>query len=156
MHRGFFLVEYLIYIAVLAVVMGVAFSAFYRCLDNSRALARNAEDILTTLSAGERWRQDIRRAVATPEIVDEGVLTACEIPTASGRVAYIFADGAVWRKDPEADARLLLPRVRSSRMVQDQRQHVTAWRWEVELRPKKTNVRLRPLFTFLAVPPREP
>jgi hypothetical protein len=43
-------------------------------------------------------------------------------------------------------------------MAADQRQYVTAWRWELELQPRaKGSVkpgRVRPLFTFLAVPER--
>src|SRR2546430_1745863 len=96
-HRGYLLIEYLIYIAVLAVVMELAFSAFYRCLDNSRDLARNAEDILRVLRVGELWRSDIREAVAAPAITKEGDLTACEIPKAGSLVVYAFADGGIWR-----------------------------------------------------------
>src|SRR5262249_52773652 len=76
--RGYILIELLIYIAVLAVVMEVAFSAFYRCLGNTRDLARNADDILKTLAAGEAWRADIRLATGPLETVTQADLTAFE------------------------------------------------------------------------------
>jgi hypothetical protein len=41
-------------------------------------------------------------------------------------------------------------------MTADKREHVTAWRWELELQTRATGSvkpgRIRPLFTFLAVP----
>ncbi len=61
--RGFTLIECMIYIVVLAVVMGLGFSAFYRFLENWRDLARSSEDILQVLKAGELWRADIRSTV---------------------------------------------------------------------------------------------
>ena len=43
-------------------------------------------------------------------------------------------------------------------MTADPREYVTAWRWELELQPRATGSvkpgRVRPLFTFLAVPER--
>ena len=40
-------------------------------------------------------------------------------------------------------------------MERDVRQQATAWRWEVELKSKQLQARLRPLFTFEAVAPGE-
>jgi len=41
-------------------------------------------------------------------------------------------------------------------MAADPRERVVAWRWELELRPRPSGSvkpgRIRPLFTFLAVP----
>jgi hypothetical protein len=37
-------------------------------------------------------------------------------------------------------------------MHADPRQHVRAWRWEVELAAYRKGARIRPLFTFVAVP----
>jgi type II secretory pathway component PulJ len=149
---GYLLIEYLIYIAVLAVVMEVAFSAFYRCLDNSRDLARNSEDILRVLRVGEVWRADIRGAVAPPRIIVEGNLSACEIPQTNSLIVYLSGDGSVWRKQGEAAPREVLPRVKASRILKDAHKDVTSWRWELELATRKKVVRLRPLFTFEAVP----
>ncbi len=149
---GYFLIECLIYIAVLVVVMAVAFSAFYRCLDHSRDLVRNSEEILRVLRAGELWRADIRRAIAAPRIIIEGELSACEIPQTNGLVVYLAGDGSVWRKQGEAEPRQVVPRVKSSQIVRDPRQQVTAWRWEIELATRKKAARMRPLFSFEAVP----
>ena len=149
---GYLLVEYLIYIAVLAVVVGIAMSAFYRCLDNSCDLARTSDEILRVLRVGESWRGDIREAAGSPRVIHDGPLTAFEIPKAKTLVVYGFGDGAVWRKEGQADPKQILPRVASCRMLEDRDERVTSWRWEVELTSKKKHVRLHPLFTFEAVP----
>jgi len=149
---GYTLIEYLVYMAVFAVVLAVAFSAFYQYLGNFRDLARNSEDILQALDAGELWRADMRQAIGVPEIVNEEGLTAFEIPKTNGPVAYILTGRSIWRKEGEAPPRQLLVRVKESHLVQDRRERVTAWRWELELLTKKKGGRLKPLFTFQAVP----
>lgn len=149
---GYMLIEYLIYIAVLAVVMGVAFGAFYRFLDHSRDLARNTDDILRTLRVGELWRADIRAAIAPPAVRAGDHATACEIARTNGPVVYLFGDGVVWRQEASAAAKIVLPRVRASVMSREERHGITCWRWEVELQTRRKVVRVRPLFTFLAVP----
>jgi hypothetical protein len=45
-----------------------------------------------------------------------------------------------------------VPGVKSSKIAHDPRQKVTAWRWEIELATRKKAVRVRPLFSFEAVP----
>jgi hypothetical protein len=149
---GYLLIEYLIYIAVLAVVMEVAFSAFYRFLNHSRDLARNTDEILRTMQVGELWRADIRAATAPPEVRSAEGVSACEITRTNGTVAYVFGDGAVWRQEASAPAKIVLPRVRASTMIHEQRQGITCWRWELELQTRHKVVRVRPLFTFQAVP----
>jgi hypothetical protein len=150
---AYLLVEYLIYIALLAVIMEIAFGAFYRSLGGSRDLHRNSKQILQALQAGETWRADLRQAVSTPAIITDEQFTAFEIPTAGGRVVYLFDHKAVWRQLGETPPRQLVGAVKASFFAQDQRQHVTAWTWEVELATKKKVVHLRPLFTFRAVVP---
>ena len=147
--RGYTLIEVLVYIAVLAVVLNLAFAAYYRYDLHSRNLRRNADDIVRTMRAGERWREDIRNATAPPRPIENGVA----IPQPSTEVAYIFADGAVWRQ-VAGSRTLALKQVKASTMSADSRQHVNAWRWEVELTSPKKFVLVRPLFTFTAVPGR--
>jgi len=151
---GFLMIDVLIYIAIWTVIVGLAFAAFYRCLSNSRDLSRNADDIVRALRAGERWRQDVRQAVAAPTIVSEGGAMALEIPKASGLTVYVFATNTVWRKsDLAAPWEKFLAGVRASRMERQPRQKVIAWRWEVELQTKKKQVRVHPMFHFLSVAP---
>ncbi len=146
------LLECLLYIAVLALVMTLAFGAFYRCLDNSRDLSRRTEEILRTLRVGELWRTDIRQAVGPPVLANDPELHAFEIPTTNGLVVYGFGNGAIWRKAGDHEPKQILPQVKASRMVQDQLRNVTSWRWELELATKKKLVKVRPLFTFEAIP----
>jgi hypothetical protein len=150
--------ECLVYISVWAVLMGLAFAAFYRTLDNARALRRNAADIARALNAGERWREDVRSATNTIKLVTmEGSMDqALHIPGPEGEVVYYFTGTNVLRR-ANAEARWVeaLGGVKASGMHQDVRSQVAAWRWELELNPGKRKVKLRPLFTFQTVAMRE-
>src|ERR1019366_10279726 len=55
-HCGYLLIEALVYIGVVAALLGVAYAAAYRSIDRSIALRRSADDITSALHAGERWR----------------------------------------------------------------------------------------------------
>ena len=50
---------------------------------------------------------------------------------------------------------VMAPRVKDCRFAADAREGVTAWRWDVELLPAQKQGRVKPLFTFTAVPPQE-
>jgi hypothetical protein len=134
------------------VVTGLAFAAYFRCLDHWRALKRNADDIVRALKAGERWRADIRAATAMPKLEEIESEQALHIPHGSGEIVYLFTQDEVWRlTNAPATGQPLLSQVRSSRMGPDARQQVTAWRWELELKTRKKDAKLQPLFTFEAV-----
>lgn len=155
-ERGYLLIEALVYIAVVLVLLGVAYAAMYRCVDRSRALQRNADDITTALHAGERWRADIRATTSPPRLLYTNSVQVLRLESAKGPVLYRFATNAVTRRVGGGPWASLLPNVKSSSMSADPREHVTAWRWELELQTRTYGSakpsRIRPLFTFLAVP----
>ena len=149
--RAFTLIECLVYIGLFAVLLGLGTVAFYRCFDNMKGLRRNADDITRAVHAGELWRNDIR-AAARAIRVNEADLTI-RIPQRDREVFYRFADAQVFRKTGAEAAWLpLLSKVKGSQMTGDPRAHLTAWRWELELQSARKDTRLRPLFTFIAVP----
>lgn len=152
-QRGMFLIDCLIYMGMFFTITGVAFTVFYRCWDDSKIVQRTADDISTTLDAGERWRNDVRQTAAPLRIEDSADGQVIVISRASGPVRYRFAHGEIQRQNGDAAPWTpILSRVKSSRMLSDQRQHVAAWRWEVELQPRRKSPRVLPLFTFEAVP----
>ena len=157
-QRAYLLIEALVYIAVIVALLGAGYAAMYRCVDSSIALRRNADDITSALHAGERWRADVRAATSQVrgENTDDGQLLSLE--GARGAVVYRFTTNAVFRSVSGGPWAHVLEHVKASIMAPDQREHVTAWRWELELQPRaKGSVkpsRVRPLFTFLAVPER--
>ncbi|MFO1496944.1 MAG: hypothetical protein U1G07_00860 [Verrucomicrobiota bacterium] len=153
-RAGYMLVECLLYIGLLALVMGVAFSAFYRCLADSRSLARNTEDIINVLRAGEMWRADLRQAQTEPEWMARAGVKACEIRQTNGLIAYILADGAIWRREGQDAPVQLVPRVREFKVSKEQQSYVTSWRCDIELQTRSKGARVRPLFSFQAVPGR--
>jgi Tfp pilus assembly protein PilE len=145
-ERGYMLLECLVYIAVFAVVLDLSFVAYYRYDQHTRNLRRNADDIVRTMHAGERWREDVRTAIAPPHAIENGLV----IPQQSGEVVYIFADDAVWRQTA-TNRVAVLRQVKVSTIAADSRQRVNAWRWELELASPQKVVLVRPLFTFTTV-----
>jgi Tfp pilus assembly protein PilE len=145
-ERGYSLIECLVYIAVLAVVLNLSFVAYYRYEQHTRSLRRNADDITRALRAGERWREDVRTAIAPPHAIANGLA----IPQQSGEVVYVFADGAVWLQTGTTRT-IVLKEVKASSISDDSRQRVNAWRWELELASPQKVVLVHPLFSFTAV-----
>src|SRR5436309_3107766 len=99
-QQGIMLVDCLVYLAIWAVVVGLAFSAFFRSMSYSKNLARNADDIARALKAGERWREDVRAATGPFKLVtgQASVEQALHIPQKTGEVVCRFIDGAVLRQ----------------------------------------------------------
>ncbi len=149
-RAGMALTECLVYIALFFMVVGLAFVAYERTQDTSKKLRKSAEDIASSLHAGERWREDIRQAKKEPVIVGDSM----QITQSDGEVRYLFREGKIFRQGPQMQQPApVLSGVKNSRMVKDAGQSVTSWRWEVELATKEKSPRLQPLFTFQAVAP---
>ena len=157
-QRGYLLIEALVYIAVVVTLLGAGYAAMYRCVDSSIALRRNADDITSALHAGERWRADVRAATSQVRVENTDAGQLLYLEGTRGAVVYRFTTNAVFRRVSAGPWVRLLQSVKSSSMAADPREYVTAWRWELELQPRaKASVkpgRVRPLFTFLAVPER--
>ncbi len=153
---AYLLIECLVYIAVIGALLGVGYAAMYRCIDSSIALRRNADDIANALHAGERWRADIRAATGPPRLENTAAAQLLYLDSPRGTVTYRFAINAITRRLDEGTWVRVLPNVKSSVMTADPREHVAAWRWELELATRATGSvkpgRVRPLFTFIAVP----
>jgi len=176
-EAGIFLVDCLVYCGLLTILLGCAFMAFYKVMDDSRHLNQNAADIVRALNAGERWRKDVRSATGPPEIVEGTWGDVLSLPQANGKIQYAYHDGTVYRwnsgnteerwlwsrkgdlvyspyrrKSGNTDERwqVFLPDVKISRMEKAGYAHVTAWRWEIELATGKKPARVKPLFTFQA------
>src|SRR5580658_7869675 len=145
---GFLLLELMVFLALSVVILGLAFSAYYRCADNSKRLQQNAADILAAVNAGERWRDDIRLAQSAV-INTNGI----DIVQSGDTIEYRFDQQAVWRHSTQTGRTIcLLSKVKTSAMQPEARRQVRAWRWEVELQARKAPPYLHPLFTFEAVP----
>ncbi len=149
--RAFSLLECLVYLALYTLLIGIGSLAFCRCLDMLTALHRNAGDIERALQAGELWREDVRSATG-PIQIEESDQTV-RIPHRQSEVLYRFDTGQVLRKaGRDAPWAVWLADVEQSRMEPDARAHITAWRWELGLKPSIRRVHVRPEFTFIAVP----
>ena len=149
---GFTLIECLVYIGLLAVVLGVATRIFFQSWDDNKALRRNAEDIVRVLHTGDQWRADVRAATGPVQLTDADGAEQLRIPASAGEIVYTFSKGELRRKvSADAVIKVWLANVKSSQMQSDLRRGVAAWRWELELKTVKKTARWRPLFTFETV-----
>ena len=151
---GILLVDCLVYLAVFFVVVNLAFGALYCAWDAHRALRRSAEDIAAAVRTGEIWRADVRAATGPLQAATSSAAAELSIPQAGGSVVYRVEAGRVTRSTPNHPAPVLFLRnVKTSDMRPDPRGQVTPWVWEMELKAARPKARVRPLFTFIAVPP---
>jgi len=145
--RGFSLIECIVYIALLVVVLGIAVSIFFQSWDDSKALRRNADDIVRVLHTGDQWRADLRAATGPVQLTDADGVEQLRIPASAGDIIYTVSNGEL-RRQTGAVSSVWLANVKSSQMQSESRQDVTAWRWELELKTVRRTTLYRPLFTF--------
>ncbi len=152
---GYLMTEALVYIGAVGVLLTVGLIAMFRCVDNSLVLRRNADDIARAMHIGELWRSDVRAAgkIYWVQEADQDVL---QIEGPGKRVQYRFSDGALYRRLNSAPWGRALERVKASVMQAEARAQLTCWHWDLELEPRVRGAaapgRMRPLFTFIAVP----
>ena len=152
---GILLIECLVYLAVFATLVGGGTAVFYFFWDHSKALIYEANDIESALHAGEGWRADVRAAAGKITADSTPAGEVVRIPQPGGVIIYRFASGELRREVPALnDSRLLLPKVKTSRMETDVRGGVTGWRWELEMAQRRKEMNLPMRFTFEAVPPK--
>jgi len=150
---GFTLIETLVYMSMLFVILGMGYLAMYKSMDASTGLRRNATDITRAVEAGEHWREDVRDATQPIRLEPVGENeTVLHIPQAQAEVTYLYSSNSISRRVGQGDWFPVLEHVKTAQFVADQRQKVSAWRWELELEHyRKSTTRTRPLFTFVAV-----
>ena len=164
-RRGVTLIEVLIYVVLFYTFMMVAADTYISGKNQARSIRWNATKIVHVMYAGERWRQDIRDAISPPQIIQSSLpnpddpsdiieLASLKLIKPSETNWYAFRGDHVFRMSSHLPTKweLIMDRVNSSTMVEEQRGEVTAWRWEVELKTRTKKAPIHPLFTFLAVP----
>jgi len=148
---GIMLTECLVYLAVFAILSSIGMAAFYFCWDHTRAVIYATDDIASALRAGERWRADVRGATGKISVETTATGELVRIPGTEKEIVYRFESGEVRREIPASkNSQLLLPKVKISQMKADARGTVSAWRWELELTPRRKETQLPLLFTFAA------
>ena len=150
-RSGILLIECLVYIVVFAIVTGAGLAAFYCCWNHSRAMIYATDDIGSALRAGERWRADVRGATGKISVEATPAGELLRIPRGRDEIFYSYHEGALRRKLASANfSELVFAKVNASRMSSEMRGGVAAWRWELELAPRRPEMRLPLLFTFEA------
>lgn len=150
-QSGILLTECMIYIAVFGILLGIGTAAFYFCWDHTRAVIFSTDEIGSALRAGECWRADVRAATGKISVATTATGETVRIPEGEREIIYRFESGELHREIPAQNiSRLMLAKVKASEMKTDARDNVTAWRWEVELTPRRQEAYLPLLFTFAA------
>ena len=151
--KGIALLDCLVYLTLLAIILGLAFTAFLDTVARSTELEYIATSTVQALHAGEQWRDDVRQAQDPPQLTVVEGRSELHIRTAAGTTSYTVQNSVLRRrageKFPWTD---VLGRVKASRFAEDRRRHVTAWRWEIELETRQDRERSSRVFTFQAVP----
>jgi hypothetical protein len=148
---GIFLLECLMYIALLGLVLGGATTAFYFCLGHTEAVMVTTDNIASVLRTGERWRADVRAATGPITVQTNAAGEVVRIPEGARLVSYRFESGKISRQlSATAEPLVLLANVKGSQMMMDARGGVSAWRWELELTPVRKETHLPLRFTFEA------
>ena len=143
--------ECLVYIAVFALLLGGATTVFYYCWDHSDVLVYAADDITSALHTGERWRADVRAATGKITVETTAIGEVAQIPEGAKKITYRFESGEVRRQaSASGNPQLLLANVKTSQMKMDTRGGVSAWRWELQLAPRRKETHLPLVFTFEA------
>lgn len=150
-QAGVLLTECLVYLAVFAILLGIGTAAFYFCWDHTRATIFVTNQVGSALLAGERWRADVRNATGTISVVTTAAGETVTIPAGENKIIYRLEAGELRREIPAQNRSwLLLEKVRSSEMKTEPREGATAWRWELELTPRRSAMNFPLLFTFEA------
>jgi len=150
-RSGMSLIECLVYIAVFAILLGIGTASFLLCWDHTRATIFTASEVESALRAGECWRADVRAATGKISIETTGADETVKIPSGGNEIVYRLAGGELQREtSPQTGKRLLLAHVKTSAMKTEVRNGVNAWRWDVELTPRRKDAHLPLLFTFEA------
>jgi hypothetical protein len=152
---GVMLIECLVYIAVFGILLGIATLAFYFCWDHTRAVMLTADDVESALRAGETWRADVRAATGPITVETTAAGEIVKIPGHERDIVYRYAGGELCREIPSQNfSRVVLLKVKNSDMKAESRPYVSAWRWNLQLTPRRNEGPFPSLFTFEAVSPK--
>jgi hypothetical protein len=150
-RSGATLIECIVYVAVFAILLGIGTASFYLCWDHTRSTIFTADEIESALRVGEAWRADMRAATGTISIETMAAGQTVKIPQDGKMIIYRFTGGELWRDIPaQNNSRLLLAKIKTSAMKTGARDNVTAWRWDVELTPRRKEPFIPLRFTFEA------
>ena len=153
--RGFSLIECLVYMSLVFIIAGAASSACLHLMEHSKRLKQTSDQVIRALQIGEIWRKDIRRSTGPITLHESSGNQSLHIPIGSTQVIYRFNSNYLERFPANQEAPVtMIERVQMSHMIQDQRGSVVSWRWELELQSRPHVARVKPHFTFQAVPPR--
>ncbi|MCB1128903.1 MAG: hypothetical protein KDM81_20565 [Verrucomicrobiae bacterium] len=152
-ESGITLVATLVYLGAFLLIANMAVMAFFAVLEHVRGVRYETEQVTAALVAGERWRDDIRRATAPVQCVITNNLTLLRIPHGTHEVGYLAQDGEIFRRSRTNEFwQHILGPVSGADFIEGSRGGVRSWRWELRFPDRKARPRAPLAFTFQAVP----
>ena len=126
-------------------------TAFYFCWNHSEAVILRERRHRLGPARGRALARYVRAATGKITVETTATGEVVRIPEGARRVVYRFESGEVRRQIfTSSNPELVLAKVKTSEMKVDARGAVTAWRWELELLPRRKETLLPLLFTFEA------
>ena len=154
-ESGVSLIECLVYCAVFGIFLGIGTASFYFCWDHTRATIFTADQIESALRAGEVWRADVRAATGKISVETTAAGELVRIPELGKEIIYRYEAGELRRElSAPSQSRIVLKKVKSCAITSEIRSGVAAWRWELEISPRRKEAPVPLLFTFEAAQPK--
>lgn len=156
-QHGALLINCLVFIAAWIVVGTFAIKALFTMIGGTTRLRDTGNDIVAAMNIGEQWRADVRLATGplATKLDQDGA--RLEIPQGDTTIVYLQEwDELIRRHADGTRSAVVLKDIADLEFVREKRGAVSAWRWELELKPNARRANTKPLFTFLAVAGSEP
>jgi len=151
-QRAYLLVKCLFFMAAWVVIASFAFRALFIFINGTTRLRDTGNDIVAAMNVGEQWRADVRAATGPIVARLDQRGARLEIPQGDATIVYLQEwDELIRRQADGSRSVVVLKDVANTEFIRDKRGPVTAWRWELELKPNARRTNTKPLFSFLAV-----
>lgn len=142
------LMELIIYIAVFAVILTLAWTSFARVLTVTTEFRRAGDRVAALTRGGERWREDMRSAT----VLETNGTTSLRLKLAEGNVVYALADGKLVRSGPAVGRTdVLAEGLVGAAFIREPVDGVSAWRFEARIQSRQKQERVLADFRFFAV-----
>ncbi len=151
-HCGWMLIQWLIYLVVMAFIANAATRFYYSADLASRYMARTGSNVSRTMDIGHRWRQEIR---ASESVTVDRAGAGLTIRTRQGAtIRYFSEDQILYRMAGDKPPGKILEQVSDIAFARDDypESGVVAWRMAISLKDYRPSTLAAQVFHFTAVP----
>lgn len=147
-ERGLMLLEMLVYIAVFAVILTLAWTSFARVFTVTTGFRRAGDRVAALTRGGERWREDMRRAV----VLETNGTSSLRLKLTGGEMVYAIEEGRLIRTDPTTGQKdVLAEGLAGAEFIREPAEGIAAWRLQARIQSRQKQERVLADFRFFAV-----